>query len=308
MLYAACGVTFLATVMIVLALLYTVSPYVDAAVSERLVRLWRPSDSQAGPGFRQKQRRKLQQILVDIGKLVPTSAKRVGYTKRMLARAGYRRPEAITAMQGAKTILPIVFLASVYFTKVYQHNPLFILGFAGALGYLLPEFWLGAKVKKRQKILRISLPDALDLLVVCVEAGLGLDQSLMRVAQELRIAHPALCDELDMVGAEIRIGKTRMEALRELASRTGVDDIKSWVAMLVQTDRFGTSVAQSLRVHSDDLRTKRRQRAEEMAAKTTVKMVPALVFFIFPALFVVILGPAAISILRIFVTTMGGGG
>jgi tight adherence protein C len=307
MLFAACGVTFLATVMIVLALLYMVSPYVDATVSERLIRLWRPAGQQVHPGFRQKQRRKLQQILIDIGKLVPTSAKRVGYTKRMLARAGYRRPEAITAMQGAKTILPIVFLSAVYFTKIYERNPLFILGFAGALGYLLPEFWLGKKVRKRQKTLRVSLPDALDLLVVCVEAGLGLDQSLMRVAQELRIAHPELCDELDMVGAEIRIGKTRMEALRELASRTAVDDIKAWVAMLVQTDRFGTSVAQSLRVHSDDLRTKRRQRAEEMAAKTTVKMVPALVFFIFPALFVVILGPAAISILRIFVTTLAGG-
>ena len=308
MLLAACAVTFLATVLIVLALLYTVSPYVDHAVSERLVRLWRPAGAQTKPGFRQAQRRTLQKILIDIGKLVPTSAKRVGYTKRMLARAGFRRPEAITAMQGAKTILPILLLSAVYFTKVYERNPLFILGFAGALGYLLPEFWLGARVKKRQKVLRTSLPDALDLLVVCVEAGLGLDQSLMRVAQELRIAHPELCDEMDLVGAEIRMGKTRIEALRELASRTGVDDIKSWVAMLVQTDRFGTSVAQSLRVHSDDLRTKRRQRAEEMAAKTTVKMVPALVFFIFPALFVVILGPAAISILRIFVTTMSGGG
>jgi tight adherence protein C len=308
MLFAACGVTFLATVMIVLAVLYTVSPYVDEAVSERLVRLWRPAGAQSQPGFRQKQRRKLQQILIDVGKLVPSSAKSAGHTKRMLARAGYRRPEAVTAMQGAKMILPILFLSIVYFTKVYERNPLFILGFAGALGYLLPELWLGRKVKKRQKVLRLSLPDALDLLVVCVEAGLGLDQALMRVAQELRIAHPELCDELDMVAAEIRVGKTRMESLRELASRTAVDDIKSWVAMLVQTDRFGTSVAQSLRVHSDDLRTKRRQRAEEMAAKTTVKMVPALVFFIFPALFVVILGPAAISILRIFVTTMAAGG
>ncbi len=308
MLFAACAVTFLATVMIVLALLYTVSPYVDHAVSERLVRLWRPAGTGAKAGFRQKQRRTLQRILVDIGKLVPSSTKGKGYTRQMLVRAGYRRPEAITAMQGAKTILPIIFLSAVYFTHVYEKNPLFILAFAGALGYLLPEFWLGAKVRKRQKILRIALPDALDLMVVCVEAGLGIDQSLMRVAQELRIAHSALCDELDLVAAEIRVGKTRIEALRELASRTGVDDIKSWVAMLVQTDRFGTSVAQALRVHSDDLRTKRRQRAEELAAKTTVKMVPALVFFIFPALFVVILGPAAISIMRIFVKTMAGGG
>ena len=122
----------------------------------------------------------------------------------------------------------------------------------------------------------------------------------MRVSQELRVAHPELCDELDLVTAEIRVGKSRIESLRELANRTGVDDLKALVAMLIQTDRFGTSVAKSLRTHSEDLRTKRRQRAEEMAAKTTVKMVPALVFFIFPALFVVILGPAVIILYRQF--------
>jgi len=122
----------------------------------------------------------------------------------------------------------------------------------------------------------------------------------MRVTQELRIVHPILCEELDLVNAEIRIGRTRVEALRQLADRTGVEDIKSLVAMLVQTERFGTSIAQSLRVHSDELRTKRRQRAEELAAKATVKMIPPLVFFIFPALFVVILGPAVITLFRHF--------
>ena len=131
-----------------------------------------------------------------------------------------------------------------------------------------------------------------------MEAGLGIDQALMYVSQELRIAHPELCAEFDMVNAEMHVGKTRVEALRSLASRTGVDDLQALAATLVQTDRFGTSVAQSLRVHSDDLRTKRRQRAEEMAAKTTVKMMFPLVFFIFPALFVVILGPAVIIMLR----------
>jgi len=155
-------------------------------------------------------------------------------------------------------------------------------------------------VRSRQQKLRLSLPDCLDLLVVCVEAGLALDQAFMRVTQELRIVHPELCEELDLVNAEIRIGRTRLEALRELGDRTGVEDIKSLVAMLVQTDRFGTSIAQSLRVHSDELRTKRRQRAEEMAAKATVKMIPPLVFFVFPALFVVILGPAVVSLYRHF--------
>jgi tight adherence protein C len=131
-----------------------------------------------------------------------------------------------------------------------------------------------------------------------MEAGLGLDQALLYVSQELRIAHPELCEEFDLVNAEVHVGKTRMEALRSLSTRTGVDDLQALVATLIQTDRFGTSVAQSLRIHSDDLRMKRRQRAEEMAAKTTIKMLIPLVFFIFPALFVVILGPAVITMLR----------
>jgi tight adherence protein C len=170
--------------------------------------------------------------------------------------------------------------------------------FAAAVGYLLPELWLMWRVQSRQHRLRVGLPDALDMLVICVEAGLGLDQALLRVAQELRISHPELSEELQLVNMEMRVGKTRLDALRELARRTGVEDIKALVAMLIQTERFGTSIAQSLRVHSDELRIKRRQRAEEMSAKTTVKMVPALVFFIFPALMVVILGPAAITLMR----------
>jgi tight adherence protein C len=160
--------------------------------------------------------------------------------------------------------------------------------------------WLTWRIRGRQHRLRLALPDGLDLLVICVEAGLGLDQALARVSQELRFAHPDLTEELQVVNLEMRVGKTRLEALRELSQRTGLDDIKALVAMLIQTDRFGTSVAQALRVHSDELRMKRRQRAEEMAAKTTVKMVPVLVFFIFPALMVVILGPAVIAIMRQF--------
>lgn len=160
--------------------------------------------------------------------------------------------------------------------------------------------WLLWKIKQRQQRLRLAIPDGLDLLVICVEVGLGLDQSLLRVAQELRIVHPELSEELQMVNLEMRVGKTRLDALRELARRTGLDELKSLVAMLIQTERFGTSIAQSLRVFSDELRTKRRQRAEEMSAKTTVKMVPPLVFFVFPALLVVILGPAVIALMREF--------
>jgi tight adherence protein C len=216
----------------------------------------------------------------------------------MMLRAGYRSSNAIMAMRGAKILLPLVLLAVVVASGLYRWNPWFSVLGALALGYLLPELWLVWRVHARQHRLRLSLPDALDLLVICVEAGLGLDQSLMRVAEELRITHPELSDEIALVNLEMRVGKTRLDALRELARRTGLEDIKALVAMLVQTERFGTSVAQSLRVHSDDLRIKRRQRAEEMSAKTTVKMVPPLVFFIFPALMVVILGPAIIAIMR----------
>ena len=166
------------------------------------------------------------------------------------------------------------------------------------LGFMLPEFWIQMRIRARQHKLRIALPDGLDLLVICVEVGLGLDQAMLRVAQELKIVHPELSEELQLVNLEMRVGKTRIEALRELGRRTGLDDLKTLVAMLIQTERFGTSVAQSLRVHSDELRSKRRQRAEELSAKTTVKMVGPLVFFIFPALLVVILGPAAITLIR----------
>ena len=299
MIWATSGVAFGAAVLIVLAVAYAFSAG-NLPAAERLTRLWRPPSATAQVAFRDKQKQKVQQVLGDVGKLVPPSMKQLSHTQRLMVRAGYRRPEAVMAMQGVKVLLPLGLLALVYFTGLYLQNPVFILGFALVGGYLLPEFWLTSRVRRRQQRIRLSLPDCLDLLVVCVEAGLALDQAFLRVTQELRITHLELCEELDLVNAEIRIGRTRIEALHELAERTGVEDIKALVAMLVQTDRFGTSIAQSLRVHSDELRTKRRQRAEELAAKATVKMIPALVFFIFPALFVVILGPAVISLLRHF--------
>jgi tight adherence protein C len=153
--------------------------------------------------------------------------------------------------------------------------------------------------KRRQHKVRLSVPDALDLLVVSVEAGLGLDQAIQRVGDELTSVHPELSDDLRLINLELRAGKPRSEALHNLAARTGVDDLSSLVAILVQTDKFGTSVAQALRVHSEVLRTKRRQRAEEAAAKTAVKMVFPLVICIFPAIWIVTLGPAAIKFVQI---------
>jgi tight adherence protein C len=166
-------------------------------------------------------------------------------------------------------------------------------------GYIVPGMVLARLAKRRAHRIRLSLADALDLLVVSVEAGLGLDQALTRVGAELAFAYPDLSDELRLVNLELRAGKPRSEALRNLADRTGVDDLNSLVTMLIQTDKFGTSVAQSLRVYSESLRTKRRQRAEEAAAKTGVKMVFPLVFCIFPAIWVVTIGPAAIKFVTV---------
>jgi tight adherence protein C len=221
-----------------------------------------------------------------------------------MIRAGYRSASAMLAMQGMQILLPVAFVVLAFTSGMYRLNVYLIPLLAAVVGYLLPELWLVWKVQARQHRLRLALPDALDMLVICVEAGLGLDQAILRVAQELRITHPELSDELQLVNMEMRVGKTRLEALRELARRTGVEDIQALVAMLIQTERFGTSIAQSLRVHSEDLRMKRRQRAEEMSAKTTVKMVPPLVFFIFPALMVVILGPAVITLMRQFLPAL----
>jgi tight adherence protein C len=175
--------------------------------------------------------------------------------------------------------------------------PWVLVGIPG-LGFLVPRIVLKRMIKSRQHRIRIGLADALDLTVICVEAGLSLDQAMARVGDDLNHAHPDLSDEYYLVNLEMRAGKPRPEALRNLAERTGVDDIKALVAVLIQTDRFGTSVAQALRVHSDGMRTERRQRAEEQAAKTTIKMVPALVVFVLPSMFFVTLGPAVIQLIH----------
>ncbi len=297
MIWALTAIAFLATMAVCATLVWALLPS-NRPVGLRLARLRRTSAAPEEVPFREKQKARVERVLTDVGKLLPSSPKGLSRTHRMMIRAGYRRPEAVHAMQGMKILLPIGLVALVYFTDFYRMNPVFILVAAAVLGFILSEVWLARRVAHRQRRITVGLPDALDLLVVCVEAGLGLDQAVARVGQELRIAHPDLSDELHLVILEVRVGKSREEALRELGVRTGVEDVKALAAMLIQTDRFGTDLARSLRVHSDNLRTKRRQRAEEKAAKTTVKLVPPLVFFIFPALFVVLLGPAVISLVR----------
>ena len=290
--------TFLASLIIVGAVFYALSP-TEAGVAGRLSRLFNTAAPPKEEKFSTKQKERVRHTLASIGKIgASPNAQQTPKNQLLMVRAGYRSPEAMMAVRGFKILVPVALVATVFFTGAYTFNPFLVFGMAAVAGYLLPDMWLTWRVRARQRLLRRALPDGLDLLVICVEAGLGLDQALLRVAQELNVAHPELSDELQLVNLEMRVGKTRLDAMRELARRTGLDDIKALVSMLIQTERFGTSVAQSLRVHSDDLRMKRRQRAEEMAAKTTVKMVPALVFFIFPALMVVILGPAIIAIMR----------
>ncbi|MGH9486121.1 MAG: type II secretion system F family protein [Terriglobales bacterium] len=230
-------------------------------------------------------------------KLLPTSAKEASQTRRWLIQAGYREPRHARFYFGLRAVTVVVPLLLVLAFGLERRAPLLLLA-APAIGLIVPRFMLKRRMKARAKRIRLSLPDALDLLVVCVEAGLGLDQAMLRVATELKTAHPDLCSELELLGLETRAGVARAEALRHLAERCGVDDVRALAAVLIQTDRFGTSVAQTLRVHSDALRTERRQRAEEAAAKLSIKMLPALALFVFPAVMVVILGPAAIALVR----------
>jgi tight adherence protein C len=240
-----------------------------------------------------KVRERIEQALDPLSKAIPLSPSDVTRTRAWLIQAGLRESRHVSFYFGSRMILAFLGLAGVIAFSGLNSVPLLVC--IPALGFFIPRFFLKRMIKDRQRRIRIALPDALDLTVICVEAGLALDQALMRVGKDLHHAHPDLSDEFHLVNLEMRAGKPRAEALRNLVDRTGVDDIRSLVGTLIQTDRFGTSVAQALRVHSDSLRTSRRQRAEEQAAKTTIKMVPPLVVFILlPFLFVTI-GPALIQ-------------
>ncbi len=232
-----------------------------------------------------------------LSKAVHQSDDALSDTRRELMQAGYRESRHLHVYLGIRVLSALALLAVAVVTGLFAKSPLTSLA-APALGYVLPGFMLKRRIKARQERIRLALPDALDLAIICVEAGLGLDQALARVGGELRAAHPDLSDELLLLNLEMRAGKPRADALRNLANRTEIDDIRAFVAVLIQTDRFGTSIANSLRVHADALRTERRQRAEERAAKTTIKMIPVLLLFIFPVMFFVILGPMVIAFMR----------
>jgi tight adherence protein C len=233
-----------------------------------------------------------------VGEKAPRSPKELGTLRLRLVQAGFRRDEAMTVFFGIRVVFALTLFGLFSTSILMRPNITFALAGVG-VGYVLPGMVVARLAKRRAHKIRLSLADALDLLVVSVEAGLGLDQALTRVGQELAFAYPDLADELRLVNLELRAGKARPEALRNLADRTGVEDLNSLVTMLIQTDKFGTSVSQSLRVYSETLRTKRRQRAEEAAAKTGVKMVFPLVLCIFPAVWIVTIGPAAIKFVTV---------
>ena len=300
--------TFVATVGVIILLVYALTPG-EVSIATRLARIAGVSaPAQDEQKFADRQKERVRDTLANVGKLFPAApaTAKASRVQKLMIRAGYRSPEALLAMRGVRVLFPILTLTGMYFSGAYRFNIILVPIVALGLGILLPDMWLSWRVSSRQHKLRKALPDALDLLVICVEAGLGLDQALLRVSQDMRISHEVLSEELQFVNMQMRVGKSRLDSLRELSERTGLADIKALVAMLIQTERFGTSVAQSLRVFSDDMRLKRRQRAEEMSAKTSVKMVPPLVFFIFPALMVVILGPAIITMMRTLGPAFGG--
>lgn len=230
-------------------------------------------------------------------KVLPKSSQEVSVAQKRLIRAGYRDDKALKIFYGAKVLLPLVLCILVTIVG--------LRGFVGylsalGLGYLIPDFWLGRRIKARQLNIRLGLPDVLDLMVVCIEAGLSTDQATIRTAEELSVNQPALSDELGLVILEQRAGRPRPDAWRNFAERTDVDFVRELVSVLIQADQFGTSVAKNLRVYSETLRTRRRQQVEEKAAKTAVKLVFPLALFIFPSLFVVALGPSLLSLIETF--------
>lgn len=256
---------------------------------------------------------KLQALLTRLGEAnKPSKEADVSTIREALVTAGYRHPQAPVLFMGAKLLSGILALGIVILL------PVSLLGFptaatqlvmyvgAASAGYVFPMLWLRYAISQRKEKIQDAFPDALDLMVVCVEAGLGLDAAISRVSSEIRFAHRELAEEFHLVSLELRTGLSRAEALKNLSRRIDLEEVSSLVALLVQTDKFGTSIGQSLRVHSDSMRVNRQLRAEELAAKIPVKILFPLVCFIFPSVFVVIVGPAAIKIARTLLPALGG--
>ena len=253
---------------------------------------WQRAEPQEKPAFQQR----LEQALDPFSKALPLSPSEASRTRKWLIQAGYREQRHFTMYVGSRVLAALLGMLAVV-VIVQGFNLILMIG-VGGFGFFIPRFMLKRMIKDRQRRITVGLPDALDLTVICVEVGLALDQALSRVGDDLKHSHPDLSDEFHLVNLEMRAGKPRAEALRNFSERTGVDDVRSLVTTLIQTDRFGTSVATALRMHSESLRTERRQRAEEQSAKTTIKMVVPLAVFILPSIIFVTLGPAIIELFR----------
>jgi len=244
-----------------------------------------------------------ERVAEPLNRIVPISAVEALKLQKQLLQAGYNSPEAATAFRAIQIGLVIsipTLVLTICFVLDRPLNNFAIWGIVGAaVGYYLPKYFLIKKTTARQLRITWGLADAMDLMVVAVEAGLGLNASLNRVAEELKVLHPDLHKELDLVNLEIRVGRSREEALRNLAERTGVDDIRSFVALLIQADRYGSSIAKAVRIFAESLRTKRRQRAEQSSQKAALKLLFPLTLFLFPVIILVVLGPALLNIIDI---------
>ena len=277
----------------------------QSAATERLKRLGQRSSAAVSVSLSPDVDRPVAglagRVLTPLDRIVPRSAAEVQKLHKQLMQAGFRSNDAPIVFRGLHVCAMAGFPALVALVCAVIARPLnsailWIL-FAFVFGFFLPRYVLRRMIGSRQRSIRWGLADALDLMVISIEAGLGLDAAMMKVASELKDVHPDVSEEFEMANLEIRVGRERDEALRNLAERTGVDDLRSLVAMLIQTDKFGTSITRAIRVFSDSLRTKRRQRAEQAAQKAAVKLLIPLALFLFPTLFIAILGPAAITLM-----------
>lgn len=304
------AVIFVAVFVVALVVLWQLGPSPMRQRLEKLSGTGTPASEGSAPEW-------VQRIAKLSGPLAKLSLPAEGWEGSALRirfmNAGYRTPSAPALFFAAKTILTvalpgllILYTGMVNITFKSNNTFLLLLLSLAAIGYFLPNIVLARQVAYRKREVFETFPDAIDLMTVCIEAGLGLDAAIGRVGEEMRMKSSILADELHLVNLELRAGSTRERALRNLALRTGVEEVDNLVAMLIQADRFGTSVADSLRVHSESLRTKRRLRAEEMAAKIPVKMLFPLIFCVFPSMLLVLLGPAFISIYRVLLPTMAG--
>ena len=270
------------------------------AVGERLARVLAPH---GGTGVHratgvQRFAESIGLLAGSVQKVVPRSEAEASAVQKRLVRAGLRDTSAPGVFYAAKAVVPVALCVVATVTGLYRLNAFAVFTLAVVLGYLLPDVVLDHLIRKRDDEIRRSLPDILDLLVVCLEAGLSLDQAVIRTVEEMRPSHPAITDELGLVMLEVRAGKPRTAAWRALGERSEVEFIHLLVSILVQTDQFGTGISKTLRAHSDSIRVRRTQQVEELAAKTTIKLVFPLALFVFPPLMVVALAPALIMLME----------